>query len=320
MGVDGEEESHWSASRDALHQILAGSLAGTFSAIVTAPLDLARTRLQVQYVPKNIAHPNAPPLKYSGLWGTLKTTYLEEGLHGWFKGLGSSLFGLVPSWAIYFTSYNQLKRTLADVSWLQNKTQAHILSAMTAGMITAGLTNPLWVVKVRLQTQFTSPDKSPKYRSIRHAYARIIADEGIRGLFKGLPLSLMGTIHVMIQFPLYERLKVTHIPIVSDIGSTDPLKPHLLQILVASLASKWTASAITYPHEVLRTRFQRQRTIRYRSIPHAISKIIREEGIEAFYRGMGINMMRVMPTVTITFAVYEYSIHAIEKFDRSRRQ
>jgi hypothetical protein len=86
--------------------------------------------------------------------------------------------------------------------------EAHMMAAMGAGMINACLTNPLWVVKVRMQTQ-SSAETRAKYNSIPNTFRTIIHEEGYAGLFKGLPVSLVGTIHVVIQFPLYEYLKET---------------------------------------------------------------------------------------------------------------
>jgi solute carrier family 25 folate transporter 32 len=40
----------------------------------------------------------------------------------------------------------------------------------------------------------------------------IVRREGVRGLYKGLTASLFGVVHVGIQFPLYERLKIAFRP------------------------------------------------------------------------------------------------------------
>jgi len=324
--------------KEVLHQMFAGAMSGACAAIATAPLDLAKTRMQVEYAPRGaLLQP-----KYRGLTSTLATTLKEEGMRGWFKGLGSCLLGLVPSWTIYFTCYNSFKRVLLDTDALDNlirlnrlstkfeeehasvdeeshsqhkrvivsKSEAHMLAAMGAGLINATLTNPLWVVKVRMQTQNASPSAGPsRYTSIPGAFRTIVREEGYAGLFKGLPVSLFGTIHVVIQFPLYEYLKETS----KSKHAGEELK--LGDILIASVVSKLVASSVTYPHELLRARFQRQRVQHYHSIGDALVKIFREEGPEAFYRGMGTNLLRVVPTSAITLAVYEYALKFINSVD-----
>lgn len=77
--------------------------------------------------------------------------------------------------------------------------------------------------------------------------------------------------------------------------------------LVASAAiSKAVASAVAYPHEVLRSRLQYHGgQFKYSNLPGAIKTIIKEEGIRGLYGGMGTNLVRTVPTCIITFLVYE---------------
>ncbi len=90
-------------------------------------------------------------------------------------------------------------------------------------------------------------------------------------------------------------------------------------------ASKLFALASTYPYQVVRSRIQvsapclrsafalsdtlcQQNNATahlYPTIPVCIKKTWAEEGFRGFYRGLGTNLVRVLPGTCVTFVVYE---------------
>jgi hypothetical protein len=69
-----------SNSRSAAIELTAGAVSGMTAAILTAPLDLAKTRMQVEYMPKSPdALASAKRPRYTNLSGTLRRTLVEEG-------------------------------------------------------------------------------------------------------------------------------------------------------------------------------------------------------------------------------------------------
>jgi solute carrier family 25 folate transporter 32 len=89
------------------------------------------------------------------------------------------------------------------------------------------------------------------YTSLLDAFRTIWNQEGWRAFYKGLGASLLGTTHVIVMFPLYEAFRSS---LAKQWGSGERGKEPVSSVLVASIASKMVASAITYPHEVMRTR------------------------------------------------------------------
>jgi solute carrier family 25 (mitochondrial folate transporter), member 32 len=138
----------------------------------------------------------------------------EEGAQGLYRGLSPTLFALLPNWAVYFTVYERLKIAIGNrVSPnAPSGPGVHMIAAAGAGAATMLITNPLWVIKTRLQTQtlglsMGSKGNTVHYKGTLDAFRRITREEGISGLYSGLGPSLFGVMHVVIQFPLYESLK-----------------------------------------------------------------------------------------------------------------
>ncbi|CAH1756103.1 12859_t:CDS:2 [Entrophospora sp. SA101] len=293
------------AEFEKLKHSIAGAIAGGVSSVVTCPLDVVKTRLQNQGK-ISLDHRPGVPL-YHGTGSALKRIWLEEGIQGLYRGLGPTMYGYLPTWAIYFSAYDYFKLALsenADKRLDDNQWVVHILAAMGAGATSTVATNPLWVIKTRFMTQ--NHMTSYRYKNTIHAFATIYAHEGIKGFYKGLGPSLMGVSHVAVQFPLYEKMKV---------WLKSPDQEHLsnLSILSASSASKMAASLATYPHEVVRTRLQNQtvKPFKYKGVWNAIKLINQEEGLMAFYKGMSTNLLRTVPSSALTILIYEILIRKL---------
>ncbi|ORY31219.1 mitochondrial carrier domain-containing protein [Naematelia encephala] len=228
------------------HSMTAGAGAGLMASITTCPLDVVKTRLQAQHLARDAKG-------YEGVQRTITRIWQQSGARGFYRGLGPTLGGYLPTWGIYFTVYDEVKDRLGVILETQEHPQAgqaatHVVAAMTAGATGTILTNPLWVVKTRFMVTVLPPSAA-RYRTTFDAIRTIYRNEGFGAFYKGLLPSLMGVSHVAVQFPLYEKAKQW-----AGAGSHAGLSPST--ILICSASSKMIASLVTYPHEVLRTRLQ----------------------------------------------------------------
>jgi solute carrier family 25 folate transporter 32 len=300
--------------------VVAGCMSGIATSLVTTPLDVVKTRLQNQVVfredpilpsltiqppPNGASASNQKPPQYRGTVPSLWRVYRAEGIGGLYKGLGPAMMGYLPAFGIYFSVYSQTKVLLAYMlGGDASQTSVQVLAAMTAGAASASATNPLWVVRTRMMLREEGGRSRPPLNTLQYL-ARIWQREGVRGLYRGLSPSLLGTLHVAVQLPTYEKLKLwQHRRRKSDALDT-------VDIMQCSIASKIVATITTYPHEVLRTRIQNQRVhseakITYSGIVDTIGRIWREEGWRSFYRGLPTTIMRVVPASAVTFVTYEF--------------
>uniref|UniRef100_A0A6N2NF81 Uncharacterized protein n=2 Tax=Salix viminalis TaxID=40686 RepID=A0A6N2NF81_SALVM len=304
----GGEASHKRSPRELVCRAGAGASAGAIAATFMCPLDVIKTRLQVLGLPPN-----------SGQGGSIIISSAQhiartEGIKGFYRGLSPTIMALLPNWAVFFTVYDQLKGVLSNEDGdSQLSVGANMVAAAGAGAATSIATNPLWVVKTRLQTQGMRQGVVP-YKSVLSALRRIKQEEGILGLYSGILPSLAGISHVAIQFPAYEKIKCY----MAKKGNTtaDNLSPG--DFAIASSVSKVLASVLTYPHEVVRSRLQEQGHLRnsgahYAGVVDCIKKVFQKEGFRGFYRGCATNLMRTTPSAVITFTSYEMIHEFLER-------
>jgi solute carrier family 25 folate transporter 32 len=207
---------------------------------------------------------------------------------------------------VYFTVYERLKLAIGNRVNPNGPTGpgVHMIAAAGAGAATMLITNPLWVIKTRLQTQtlglkMGSNRKTVQYRGTLDAFKRITKEEGISGLYSGLGPSLFGVMHVVIQFPLYESLK-------KELSSRNSNRELTLPELVfTSAASKMVASTATYPHEVIRSRMHISGTGAFVGLASTCRTIMLESGFLGFYQGCLTNLLRTTPAAAVTFTTFE---------------
>jgi solute carrier family 25 folate transporter 32 len=282
--------------------LLAGAGAGVMCTTLCAPLDVAKVRTQVQG--------SVAPLKYKGMTHTLSKIYYEEGLSGLYKGLGPALCTVPLFWGIYWTSYERLKVHYASEYPGASSHVHHVGAAVTAGAIGDVITNPFWVVRTRIQTLILHTQSHlPANIGMVQMFKEIYHKEGVRAFYKGLSASFLGLTHVAVQFPLYEYLKKR----CRDMrGGGDE---SAVEIVAVSMMAKLTASLLTYPHEVVRSRLQDQRADQAAGIVQTVRTILRQEGVMSLWSGLAFNMIRVVPATISTFLSYEYLSRALREGD-----
>jgi solute carrier family 25 folate transporter 32 len=272
----------WAANApDSQFYAVAGAVGGFTSGVVTCPLDVIKTKLQAQggHIPVNRGRHAGHPKLYNGLVGTARVIWREEGIRGMYRGLGPIVLGYLPTWAVWFTVYNESKTWLAPT--IENPHLINFWSSIIAGASSTIVTNPIWVIKTRLMSQShikpgsehyslfpktgSTPTTRPTlqtpwhYRSTIDAARKMYTSEGLASFYSGLTPALLGLTHVAVQFPTYEYLKKTFTGYGMGEASAEGAKPNWVGVLGASILSKILASSATYPHEVIRTRLQTQR-------------------------------------------------------------
>lgn len=281
-------------------------------AIVTCPLEVVKTRLQSSSSGFDTRVLPDKRRTASSVWQCLRQVLVQEGVPGLFRGLGPNLVGVAPSRAIYFWAYSSCKTSLNRRAILGHRDTplVHITSAATAGCVSSVTTNPIWVVKTRLQL-----DRERKPTSLGNVVRQIARESGFRGFYLGLTASIYGTSETVAHFVVYEYLKKRMSEWLGQRQDQHDFR-HFLGFMACGAVSKTGATCLAYPHEVVRTRL-REPGLKYRSFWQTMGLVYKEEGRPGLYRGLATNLIRQIPNTAVMMATYELTVHLINKYNAS---
>jgi solute carrier family 25 folate transporter 32 len=141
----------------------------------------------------------------------VRTIYKEEGVRGFFKGTRAAVVTVPIFYSLYFPIYEESKPFFAEKIYGDRKkfnSVIYTLSAVASAFTCDLITNPMWVVRIRYQTEFihSGSQKMDSFNVIK-AIRKLYRKEGFFALYRGLGASLLGIPHVIIQFNMYENLK-----------------------------------------------------------------------------------------------------------------
>ncbi|XP_012387084.1 mitochondrial basic amino acids transporter isoform X1 [Orcinus orca] len=164
-----------------LNQFLAGAAAGAIQCVICCPMELAKTRLQLQEA--------GPARTYRGPLDCLAQVYRREGLRGVNRGMVSTLLRETPSFGVYFLTYDTLTRALGCEPGDRLLVPKLLLAGGTSGIASWLSTYPLDVVKSRLQADGLRG--APRYRGILDCVRQSYRAEGWRVFTRGLASTLL---------------------------------------------------------------------------------------------------------------------------------
>ncbi|KAJ9615554.1 mitochondrial thiamine pyrophosphate transporter [Cladophialophora chaetospira] len=187
--------------------------------------------------------------------------------------------------------------------------QQVVIAGGIAGLVSRFVIAPLDVVKIRLQLQSHSLSdpvscdgiKGPIYKGALNTIRSIVRQEGIRALWKGnIPAEVLYVTYGGIQFTTYRTI--------TQAQALLPMKvPESVQSFVSGAGAGATATTITYPLDLLRTRFAAQGIDRiYAGLIASLRDINRHEGPTGFFRGLSAAVGQIVPYMGLFFTSYEF--------------
>ncbi|KIY71464.1 mitochondrial carrier [Cylindrobasidium torrendii FP15055 ss-10] len=306
---------------DSLIHAAAGSAAGIVAMTATYPLIFLSTRSAVEVKKESKSTAQA-----------VKDIIKREGFTGLYSGLSSSLLAIGVTNGVYYYFYERARGAIlrSRVGGKGLSTFESILAGLIAGSATTLISNPIWVVQTSQATQ--SMEETPagqpqrKRKGIFATISHILATDGPKALLRGLGPALVLVMNPVIQYTVFEQLKNlvvrrrTHrLRETLGAGATVIAALSDWDFFWLGALAKLAATGSTYPYIVVKSRLQsgHEHAKRYKGALDGILTIIREEGIEGLYKGIGNKLTQSVLTAAILFAsqrrIYEITKAALAK-------
>merc|ERR1711990_285919 len=114
----------------------------------------------------------------------------------------------------YFWSHDTIKKAILGMTGSEELNAVGDLAAgYLAGLVTAVLTEPIWMINTRLMLQKRAKakaedsDKKDHYDGVFDCAQKVYSKEGLKAFWKGLPGAIGTVLNSAIQLAIYEQLR-----------------------------------------------------------------------------------------------------------------
>ncbi|KAH3667976.1 hypothetical protein OGAPHI_001730 [Ogataea philodendri] len=294
-----------------IHCFLAGGIGGMVGDSLMHSLDTVKTRQQ-----------GAPHVtRYRNTVPAYLTLLREEGIaRGLYGGYGAAMLGSFPSAAIFFITYESVKRIAID-EYGMNETATYLGAGFLGDFVSSIFYVPSEVLKTRLQLQGrfnnTVFQSGYNYTGTLNAINTIIRTEGWRTLFYGYKATLVRDLPFSsLQFVFYEKFRQYAFKFSNRSPEHDPLS--LPMELLTGAAAGGLAGTLTTPLDVIKTRMQTQNKnhkphelLTSNSILHGLSTVYRNQGFVGLFSGVGPRFIWTSVQSSVMLLLYQFCLRAL---------
>lgn len=286
----------------ALDIVVVGSLSGTVSKTLTAPID--RVRLKYQVSPSET-------FSLRECYRTAVGIVRQSGPQGLWKGNVATIWRVAPFSGIQFLVWDLTHVQLR--STLNGSGSAAFVAGAVAGVTAVTLTYPLDVLRARQAMGFD-------FQNYPAAVEGIMRKEGVAGFFKGFKPTIMGMVpYGAISFGTFEALKQE---LRRQHGVSSDTDVPMLEQLAAGSLSGAAAQLCAYPLHIVRRRMQvetsqeigAQGSLAYSSTRRALVQIKSTEGvINGLYKSLTLTWLKGPLTVGVAFVTNDTLKQALHR-------
>lgn len=287
--------------------------AASVAELTTYPLDLTKTRLQLQ---GESAVGGSGNHMYRGMVRTAFGVFKEEGLLSLWRGVLPALYRHAIYTGFRMCAYEEIRNRLDRIDAQGHHTGFPLWKKVLAGMMAGGFgqffASPTDLVKTQIQMEGRRRmlGQEPRVHGMMDALKNILAESGVRGLWRGCWPNVQRAALVNLgDLSTYDSVKRA---ILDNTKLQDNSITHCLSSGCAGLVG----AVLGTPADVVKARIMNQPTdaagrgILYRNSLDCLSQTIKGEGFMGLYKGFLPCWLRMAPW-SLTFWI---SFEQIRKF------
>jgi solute carrier family 25 (adenine nucleotide translocator) protein 4/5/6/31 len=277
---------------DFLTDFALGGVSGAIAKTCTAPIERVKLLIQTQDANPRIMSGEIP--RYTGIGNCFSRVYNEQGMQAFWRGNFTNILRYFPTQAFNFAFKDTIKTIFPKVDPNKEFAKFFLVNMASGGLAGAGslcIVYPLDYARTRLASDVGSGKRD--FNGLSDCLRKTASGpKGFLGLYNGFGVSVAGIIPYRgAYFGIYDSLREKN-PYKKDKG-------------IMGIASKFAVAQFTaicagyasYPFDTVRRRLQMQsekpkEQWTYKSTGHCFSKILKDEGLAAFFKGAGANALR----------------------------
>ncbi|KAF1984706.1 mitochondrial carrier [Aulographum hederae CBS 113979] len=276
------------------YQFAAGAVAGVSEILVMYPLDVVKTRVQLQ-TGKEVGEE-----AYNGMVDCFRKIIKNEGASRLYRGITAPILMEAPKRATKFAANDEWGKVYRNFFGVTKMNQSlSILTGASAGATEAVVVVPFELVKIRLQDKA----QAHKYNGMLDCVAKVIKNEGPLALYQGLESTAWR--HILWNAGYFGCI----FQVRSLLPTAKDKQSQVLNDLFSGAIGGTVGTILNTPMDVIKSRIQNSPKIagsvrKYNWAWPSLGLVMKEEGFRALYKGFLPKVLRLGPGGGILLVVY----------------